>query len=164
MLSSCQLHSYKNIFDFTLSKVIRIERYTNNTRTVKPVFAVLQMINLYQRKLRRAQANHRRIAPWSKAVLPSHDLELVDGTLFIKGKRRLVGLLERLESYSGKCFSLHICEKSCKVDKIALLGLFCMNHSFKLQILLIEALSSTLFCCRHNLFSDNSIGGDDTEH
>ena len=85
--------------------------FTSNKRTIKSVVAVLQMINLYQRQLKTAQLNHPRIAPWSKAILPSSDLELVDRTLLIKGRSTDSGLLERLNMYSGK--SLIISEKSC---------------------------------------------------
>ena len=83
------------------------KRKSSKKRIFKSVVAVLQMIHLYQRKLKKAQSCHPRIAPWSKAIISSNDLELADGTLLIKGRSQDVGLLERLAIYSGKgCFIL----------------------------------------------------------
>ena len=86
---------------------MKTKRNGNDERTVKSVVAVLQMIDLYQRKLKKAQSCHSRIAPWSKAIFPSSDVELVDGTLLVKGRSRDAGLLERFTLNSGKgiCFT-----------------------------------------------------------
>ena len=81
------------------------KRDSSKKRIFKSVVAVLQMIHLYQRKLKKAQSCHSRIAPWSKAIASSHDLELADGTLLIKGRSKDVGLLGRLAMYSGKGYS-----------------------------------------------------------
>ena len=85
---------------------MRIERHRNNIRKTKSVVAVLQMLDLYHRKLQRAQSEHFRIAPWSKAVLSSEEADLVKETLFVKGKSVKIGFLSRLAESTGKqkCF------------------------------------------------------------
>ena len=60
------------------------------------MLAVLQMFNLYEKQLKKAQSLRRKVLPWRDGITHSSESEIVPHSLNLKEKWKPTGLLRRL--------------------------------------------------------------------